>query len=194
MVSHYLSALKAERHMTYQQIADLSGVGLSTVERIITGKSKDSSFEVLRNITLVLQGNLDDLSAALGYAPGLHPETWGAGPVLPKTPEATREVASSADLNRMMDIFSGMLREKDDNYERHVEALNKRHAAEIDRLRADYEADIAQLRADHEREIAVKNRWITWLFVICMLLVLSVLFAVAYDMMHPGMGWVLEYK
>ena len=37
MVSHYLSALKAERHMTYQQIADLSGVGLSTVERILSG-------------------------------------------------------------------------------------------------------------------------------------------------------------
>lgn len=194
MVSHYLSALKAERHMTYQQIADLSGVGLSTVERILSGKAKDSSFKVLRDITLALQGNLDDLSAAIDSTPGIHPETWGAGPVLPKSPEAKREVASSADLNRMMDMFSDMLREKDDNYERHMDVLNKRHADEIDRLRNDYEADIEQLRADHEREIAVKNRWITWLFVICMLLVLSVLFAVAYDMMHPGMGWVLEYK
>lgn len=187
--------------MTYQQLSEKSGVSLSTVERILTGKAKNSSFEVLRALTFALQGNLDDLSAAVDSTPGAHPETWGAGPELPSTPEGTRNIATSADINTMMVMFSDMLREKDENYERHIAALRERrkedlasqraeHARELESLRAEHAREIAAMVKAHDREREYKNRWITWLFSICLTLVVFLVFILVYDVLNPDVGWV----
>lgn len=176
--------------MTYQQLADKSGVSLSTVERILTGKAKDSSFQVLRSLTFALQGNLDDLSAAVDSTPGAHPETWGAGPELPTTPEGTRNLATAADLNNMTDMFTAMLREKDANYDRHIQALHRRHAEDIANLKSEHERELASMVRVHERENRSKDRWITWLFGICLALVVFLVFILIYDVLNPEVGWV----
>ena len=176
--------------MTYQQLADKSGVSLSTVERILTGKAKDSSFQVLRALTFALQGNLDDLSAAVDSTPGAHPETWGAGPELPTTPEGTRNLATAADLNNMADMFTAMLREKDANYDRHIQALHRRHADDIANLKEAHRDEIANLKDEHDRERKYKNKWISWLFSICLTLVVFFVFILVYDVLNPNVGWV----
>lgn len=140
--------------MTYQQLADLSGVSLSSVERILTGKSKNTSFEILRPLVLALGGNMDDLARAADGTDDIHPETWGKGPDVPTVPDKARELATAADLNAMTDMFTAMLREKDANYEKHIHALVERHKLELDAVRAEHTQDLAALKDKHKDSIS----------------------------------------
>lgn len=190
MISKYLCDLREARGLTIQQLSDKSGVSYSSVERILKGKAKNTSFEILRALTFALEGNLDDLSRAVDSTPGIHPETYGAGPELPTTPEGVRTLATAADINTITDMFADLLREKDANYDRHIQALHRRHAEDIANLKAEHERELAGLIRAHARECGYKNKWITWLFVICMCLVAFLTFVMVYDVLNPDVGWV----
>ena len=53
----YLNRLKSEKSMTNQQIANLSGVSLSTVNRIMAGSAKNPSHEAVVSICSALGGD-----------------------------------------------------------------------------------------------------------------------------------------
>lgn len=61
MYSEYLRKLKDERKKTNQQIADSSGVPLSTVHRIISGAADGANALTLVNIVRALEGSLDEM-------------------------------------------------------------------------------------------------------------------------------------
>lgn len=153
MIAKYLSSLKEARGYSNQKIAEMSDVSLSTVERILAGKAKNTSFEVLRAITFALQGNMDDLAKAVDSTPGEHPETYGNGPALPTVPEKARELVTAADLNTMLDMFTAMLREKDANYDRHIQAMHRRYADDISILRREHEMSASSVKEEHARAI-----------------------------------------
>jgi hypothetical protein len=162
----------------------LSGISYSTVERILTGKTKSTSFEVLRDLTLALQGNLDDLSRAASSTD--HPETYAA---MPQMPDVTpRELATSAELNRLCDTFTGLLHEKDAEYEKDIENLERKHDAEMIALEAKYEKRIASLEASHLREIKSKDKWIVILVAMIVLLSVFAFSMLAYGVTHPEIG------
>ena len=190
MISHYLNALKEAKGMTHQQLSEKSGVSLSTVERILAGKAKDSSFKVLRDLTFALEGNLDDLSAAMDSTPGIHPETWGAGPILPKTPEGMREVATSADINHMADAFLTALKDKDAAHAAQARSRVAMYEEEIKRLNEHHKEEVRTLHQSYLREIRTKDRWIKWLFTITVILVVFLVAVLVYDILNPNIGWV----
>ena len=188
MVSQYLLALKEARGYSNQKIAELSKTSVSTIDRIMSGKAKSTSFEILRDVTFVLGGNMDDLARAAKSTNDVHPETWGAGPDIPTVPEKARELATAADINGMMDMFTAMIKEKDANYDRHIQALHRRHAEDIANLKTEHERELNGLVRAHERECNYKNKWITWLFGICLCLVAFLTFIVIYDILNPEVG------
>lgn len=190
MISKYLLALKEVKGYSNQKIAELSKTSVSTIDRILSGKAKSTSFEILRDVTFVLGGNMDDLARAVDSTPSVNPETFGDGPELPTVPEKARELATAADLNILYDMFSGLLRDKDANYDRHIQALHRRHAEDIANLKTEHERELAGLIRAHERECGYKNKWITWLFIICLCLVAFLTFVVIYDVLNPEIGWV----
>lgn len=55
-----LKKLKEESHMTNQQIADASGVPLSTVNRILSGQTLNPSFITISSMIRSMGGSLDD--------------------------------------------------------------------------------------------------------------------------------------
>ena len=61
MLSDQLHALKDRSHCTAQQIADRSGVPLSTVNRILSGETANPSFQSVADIVVALNGSLDAL-------------------------------------------------------------------------------------------------------------------------------------
>lgn len=61
MVLKNLVALKEARKLTNQQIADLSGVPLSTVTRIFNGQTDNPSFQTIADIVTALDGSLDEI-------------------------------------------------------------------------------------------------------------------------------------
>lgn len=59
----YFNRLKSERKMTNQQISDASGVPISTVNRIMSGHSKNPGHEAIMSICAALGGSIGDIQA-----------------------------------------------------------------------------------------------------------------------------------
>jgi predicted transcriptional regulator len=60
MLKEDLNKLKDKRHMTLQDIADKSGVPLSTVKKIFNGNTRDPGYLSLKPILDVLQDDQSD--------------------------------------------------------------------------------------------------------------------------------------
>lgn len=60
MLKEDLNELKDKRHMTLQDIADKSGVPLSTVKKIFNGNTRDPGYRSLKPILDVLQDDQSD--------------------------------------------------------------------------------------------------------------------------------------
>lgn len=79
MLATQLKLLKEKRGLTNQQLADLSGVPVGTVNRILSGQTDNPSFQTICDLVLAMDGSLDEL-AGIEKAPG------GAGGQGPRQP------------------------------------------------------------------------------------------------------------
>lgn len=61
MIHDYLRTLKDERKMTNHQLAELSGVPLSSVHRILSGQTDNPSFQAICDLVVALGGSLDEM-------------------------------------------------------------------------------------------------------------------------------------
>lgn len=61
-IAEYLSKLKDKKNLTQQQIAELSGVPMGTVSRILAGQVECPSFQAVADITKALGGSLDEFA------------------------------------------------------------------------------------------------------------------------------------
>ena len=59
MLAQKLNQLKEKRGLSNQQIADKSGVSLSTVQRIMSGQTASPSYQDVADIVVALGGSLD---------------------------------------------------------------------------------------------------------------------------------------
>ena len=62
MLSDQLKQLKEERKLTNQQLSDLSGVPLGTINRILSGQTDNPSFQTICDIIIAMDGSLDELA------------------------------------------------------------------------------------------------------------------------------------
>ena len=61
MISNQLKLLKERRKLTYQQLSDLSGVPIGTINRIMAGQTDNPSFQTVCDIVMAMDGSLDEL-------------------------------------------------------------------------------------------------------------------------------------
>lgn len=115
----YFKKLKEERHLTQQQIAELSNIPLPTISRIFHGSTLNPTFETISAITIALGGSLDEMM-------GL--KSAGETPV---TPQVETTISAYADLLNEKDL---RIKEKEENIkllkeELHVERKVKNKLA-----------------------------------------------------------------
>ena len=60
-ISNQLKLLKEKRHLTNQQLADLSGVPIGTVNRILSGQTDNPSFQAVCDMVMAMDGSLDEM-------------------------------------------------------------------------------------------------------------------------------------
>lgn len=56
-----LKQLKEKRRLTNQQLSDLSGVPIGTVNRILSGQTDNPSFQAVCDMVMAMDGSLDEL-------------------------------------------------------------------------------------------------------------------------------------
>ena len=60
-ITNQLKLLKEKRHLTNQQLSDLSGVPIGTVNRILSGQTDNPSFQAVCDMVMAMDGSLDEL-------------------------------------------------------------------------------------------------------------------------------------
>lgn len=68
-LSEYLTHLRNSSELTYQNIADMTGLHINTVQNIINGKTRSTTFDKAQRLVIALGGSLDVLKK-LDYAEG----------------------------------------------------------------------------------------------------------------------------
>lgn len=71
MIGMQLKELKDKRKLTNQQLADLSGVPIGTINRILAGQTENPSFQTVYDMVVAMEGSLDELA---GIRPQNHEE------------------------------------------------------------------------------------------------------------------------
>ena len=66
MLCKQLKALKDKRNLTNQQLSDLSGIPIGTINRIMAGQTDNHSFQTVCDMVIAMGGSLDEL---VGIAP-----------------------------------------------------------------------------------------------------------------------------
>ena len=84
MLATQLKLLKEKRGLTNQQLADLSGVPVGTVNRILSGQTDNPSFQTICDLVLAMDGSLDEL-AGIEKAP--------EGPESVRVPSKSKKIA-----------------------------------------------------------------------------------------------------
>ena len=62
MLHVQLKLLKEQRKLTNQQLADLSGVPIGTINRIMSGQTDNPSFQTVCDMVIAMDGSLDELA------------------------------------------------------------------------------------------------------------------------------------
>ncbi len=62
MISDYLKTLKTKKNITNQELSDLSGVPVGTINRIMANQTENPSFQTVCDIVMALDGSLDELA------------------------------------------------------------------------------------------------------------------------------------
>lgn len=62
MTSDYLKALKLKKNLTNQELSDLLGVPVGTINRIMANQTDNPSFQTVCDIVIALDGSLDELA------------------------------------------------------------------------------------------------------------------------------------
>ena len=62
MLADYLRKLKEKKNVTNQELSDLSGVPIGTINRIMARQTDNPSFQTVCDIVIALDGSLDDLA------------------------------------------------------------------------------------------------------------------------------------
>lgn len=90
MLLEGLKELKDQKKMTNQELADLSGVPLGTINRIMAGQTDNPSFQTVCDITRALGGSLDKIA-------GLTPEREPGKPISNEMTTLYRESLKAKD-------------------------------------------------------------------------------------------------
>ena len=106
MIIKKLTELKASRKLTNQQIADLSGVPVSTVTRIFSGQTESPNLQTIADIVRALDGSVDEL-LGLRY-------------------EEKKEAATNTDL---IELYKEIIRNKDEHLRSKDETIRAKDKA-----------------------------------------------------------------
>lgn len=60
-IHNQIKQLKEKRKLTNQQLSDLSGVPIGTVNRILSGQTDNPSFQAVCDMVMAMDGSLDEL-------------------------------------------------------------------------------------------------------------------------------------
>lgn len=186
----WASKLAQHRGLTRAQIADRSGLPKSTIDSALSGRTGDIRHSTLQAITRVIVGGC-----------------WGQYPChLASLLMHSEQLPEDSRLSQLKDALvtaehrAAEYQTENIDLKLQLKQSEAMHQAEIARIRGEDQREIDWLKertkvmdgylSDQSRSIARKERTIAALCVVVALLGVLMIGTLAYDKLHPDVGWL----
>ena len=126
----YILALKEAGSFTFEDIANVSGIPLSTIRNICSGKTPDARFSTITKIVISLGGDLNEL---VGY-------------------EKKKEIEVNSTVS-LRETYEMRINDLIDSYENRIEDLKELCEARIADVQVCCETRIADIKRNYEERI-----------------------------------------
>lgn len=165
----------SQMDLTRAQIADASGIPISTINTVMSGRTKDMRHSTMRDLTKVLIGGC-----------------WGQYPchfasLLINGQPLEDESDSVIEINHLREqvaLLKEEKREAAENHKRQIEFLKERLA------KRDHQIDVQETQiTDENQTIKRKDRIISVLVVLVVLLLSIIIIALIVDRANPNVGF-----
>ena len=163
LVANYLTRLKEKTGLTYEAIAEKTGLSLSTVKNLFSGKSEDPRLNTVAPVIYILNGSVDEMYSG--------------------KPKETLQEISVASLKEMYEF---QLEEHRKTSEAHINNIR----AHYEQHREDTIANYEHRLADKREIIKDKNkliRFLTFSTCICAFVLVALL---VLEVANPSLGWL----
>ncbi len=167
-----LRQMKEKSHMTNQQIAEKSNIPESTVARIFSGKTPNSTITTVTAMARAMGGSAADFFNEDGTEAD-NAQTADGNNGLLSAAEGGTEMIAAAGKGDASDV------------ERNVSADDENRAGNS--LREKYYEDILSF---YNNALKKKDEWISRLFWCLVGIMLFLLFVLVFDILHPDLGFV----
>lgn len=163
MVANYLTRLKEKTGITYEAIAEQTGLSLSTVKNLFSGKSEDPRLNTVAPVIYMLNGSVDEMYSG-------------------KPKETLQEIS----LNSIKEMYEFQLTEQRKNEEIRIANIRADHEQHRNDIVNNYERLLTEKDKNNKSS---KTFGITWFAIACIaLLVLIVLLIL--EVTNPNLGWI----
>ena len=164
MIAGKIKEMKLRSGMTNQQVADLSGVPIGTVNRVMSDQVQNPNFETISAIVMALGGSIDEI---VGHTP-TSAATEGA--VESEKPNLSKKIIPQKQLQPKESTSDYASSDLIRGYEMLLEERQKVIVAK-------------------NQLIEEKNQWIKRLFILCGILVALTIGILILDLANPNLGF-----
>ena len=163
LVANYLTKLKEKTGLTYEAIADKTGLSLSTVKNLFSGKSEDPRLNTVAPVIYVLNGSVDEMYSG-------------------KPKETLQELS----LNSIKDMYEFQLAEQRKNEETRIANIRTDHEQHRQDLISNYEHRLAD-KDEYIKSLKKENSYTKIFACICATILVAILIA---EVLNPNLGWI----
>ena len=160
------AAKKAELKLTNVVIADMCRFSISSVDRFFRCDMKRPTWEFIRALAQILDIPTQEIRAV---APNMREGFRGD----PMPPQDRDHVASSQDLNDLVDVYRSLVQQKEETFTDALHSVEDDFADALSSLKSQHKIAIDELNTKHSDEIKRLTRITRNLFTACCVLVLA---------------------
>lgn len=163
LVANYLTRLKEKSGLTFEAIAEQSGLSLSTVKNLFSGKSEDPRMNTVVPVTHALNGSVDEMYSG-------------------KPKEAIQETSVAA----LKEMYEFQLTQQRKDEEIRVANIRADH----DKHRTDVITNFERLLTEKDIQNKMLRKLVLGAFLAAGVLAIILIALLILEVMHPEKGWI----
>lgn len=163
VVANYLTRLKEKSGLTFEAIAEQSGLSLSTVKNLFTGKSEDPRMNTVVPVTHALNGSVDEMYSG-------------------KSKEEIQEIS----LHSIKEMYEFQLAQQRRDEEIRVENIRNDHNRYIEIINKNHE----QISSEKDKRIKLLIKIAVSGCIIAGILATILIALLILEVSNPDLGWI----
>ena len=163
LVANYLTKLKEKTGLTFEAIAEQTGLSLSTVKNLFSGKSEDPRLNTVAPVIYILNGSVDEMYSG-------------------KPKETLQEIS----LNSIKDMYEFQLAQQRKDEEIRVANIRADHDKYIEIINNNHE----QISTEKDKRINLLMKIAIVGCTVASILAIILIALLILEVMHPEKGWI----